>query len=102
MATTLTTYQDEPGPILAVAHRGGAGEGSSMTAADANARWSEPDPRPGPGHRVSTTPLADGRPTLTFPTGGHRCSQYRVVCGFYECVHGHVRRINSSLDSGSR
>lgn len=33
------------------------------------------------------------RPALTFPTGNHCCHQYRIVCGYYECVHGHMLRI---------
>jgi hypothetical protein len=51
-----------------------------------------------------TTPTAPaasvGRPVLTFPTGGHRCRTYTLVCGFYECAHGHVKRIAPSRRGG--
>lgn len=101
MATTLTTNQDTPAPIFAGPHRGGSDNGASTTAAGASPRWSDADPRPGSGHRDSTSPLPEGRPTLIFPVGGHACRLYRAVCGFDECVHGHVRRIGICADSGS-
>jgi hypothetical protein len=51
---------------------------------------------------TATAPAAPaGRPVLTFPTGDHRCGNYKLVCGFYECTHGHVRRIATSR-RGSR
>jgi len=43
-----------------------------------------------------------GRPVLTFPTGGHQCQVYKLVCGFYECVHGHVRRVAGPRSRGGR
>ncbi|GDY31932.1 hypothetical protein GTS_35650 [Gandjariella thermophila] len=73
----------------------------STAAADASPRWSDPDPRPGSGHWVPTAWVGAARPVLTFPTGGHRCGLYRVVCGFYECLHGHVRRISVRARGGT-
>ncbi|WP_410673188.1 hypothetical protein [Amycolatopsis sp. cmx-4-68] len=100
MATPISmTDQD----ALPAGHRHGAGvpDGSTTAAADASPRWPDADPRPGSGHWVPTSVPPDARPVLTFPTGGHRCRQYRLVCGFYECVHGHVRRIGSRAGAGA-
>ncbi|GAA1264708.1 hypothetical protein GCM10009634_05050 [Saccharothrix xinjiangensis] len=103
MATpTLMTDQPEPGPTLAGPRRCATGPGSSKAAADTSPRWPDADPRPGSGHRAPTSPAPAARPMLTFPTGGHRCGLYRLVCGFYECVHGHVRRINAPTGAGAR
>ncbi|MFB9307049.1 hypothetical protein [Kibdelosporangium philippinense] len=102
MATPISmTDQDAPGAIPADPRRCAGWQDSSTAAvADASPRWSDPDPRPGSGHRVPTSVPPAGRPVLTFPTGGHRCRQYRMVCGFYECVHGHVRRISVRAGGG--
>ena len=104
MATPITmTDQPAPGPIPATLRCGAGGPDSSTTAAaDTSPRWPDADPRPGSGHRASTPAVPDARPALTFPTGGHRCRQYRLVCGFYECVHGHVRRIIARAGAGER
>lgn len=104
MATPIS-MTDQPAlvPILAGPRRCAGGPDSSTTAgADANPRWPDADPRPGSGHRVPTPVAPAARPVLTFPTGDHRCRQYRLVCGFYECVHGHVRRISARAGGGGR
>lgn len=96
MATPISmTDQDPPGQIPAGPRRCAGGPDSATTAADTSPRWPDADPRPGSGHWVPTPVPTVGRPVLTFPTGGHRCRQYRMVCGFYECVNGHVRRISA-------
>ena len=100
MATPISmTDQD----AIPAGPRPGAGvSDGSPVVADASPRWPDSDPRPGSGHRVPTSVAPDARPVLTFPTGGHRCPQYRLVCGFYECVHGHVRRIGAGAGAGAR
>lgn len=75
------------------------GPDSPLAAADASPQWPGEEPRPGSGHWVSTA-VATPRPVLTFPTGGHECRQYRAVCGFYECSHGHVLRIRAAVRGG--
>jgi hypothetical protein len=100
MATTLTTDPGSPGQIPAGAHCGG-GDGASIMAAGTCPRWSGPDPDLGRTTGLPAPPPGR-RPTLTFPTGGHQCHQYQVVCGFYDCVHGHVRRVNTRVDAQSR
>ncbi|CRK55883.1 hypothetical protein [Alloactinosynnema sp. L-07] len=42
------------------------------------------------------------RPALTFPVGNHCCHQYRIVCGYYECVHGHVLKVGYPGRGGRR
>ncbi|WP_157162932.1 hypothetical protein [Actinoalloteichus spitiensis] len=42
------------------------------------------------------------RPALTFPVGDDRCRQYRIVCGYYECVHGHVLKVGHPRRGGRR
>lgn len=74
---------------------------SRPTPAVTSARWSDAEPRPGSDHWVSTTTANIGRPALKFPTGGHKCRLYRAVCGFYECSHGHVVRIQRSFGETS-
>ncbi|WP_435159366.1 hypothetical protein [Amycolatopsis sacchari] len=81
---------------------GASGADGATVVADASPRWPDVDPRPGSGHWVPTSVAPDARPVLAFPTGGHRCRQYRLVCGFYECVHGHVRRIGARAGAGAR
>ncbi|GAA3838520.1 hypothetical protein GCM10022243_01260 [Saccharothrix violaceirubra] len=103
MATPIPmTDQPGPGPIRAGLRRCATAPDSSKAVADAGPRWPDADPRPGPGHRVPTSPAPAARPVLTFPAGGHRCGLYRLVCGFYECVHGHVRRIDAHIGAGAR
>ncbi|MGI8307176.1 hypothetical protein [Saccharopolyspora hattusasensis] len=89
-------------PILA-GSPGSAHWPDLSTAADASPRWSDPDPRPESDHRLPAARTGAARPALTFPTGGgHQCDQYRMVCGFYECAHGHVLRINAHARGGQR
>ncbi|OXM59660.1 hypothetical protein CF165_46550 [Amycolatopsis vastitatis] len=101
MATPLTTDQSSPEQILAVAHCGGGG-GTSITAAGASPRWSGPDPDLGRTTGLPAPSAPGCRPTLTFPVGGHECHQYQIESGFYECVHGHVRRVEIRVLPGSR
>ncbi|ALG09779.1 hypothetical protein [Kibdelosporangium phytohabitans] len=66
-----------------------------LTATDHDA----PEPVPAIPHHREGEPVPpasppENRPMLTFPTRGHQCHQYWMVCGFYECAHGHVLRIN--------